>query len=133
MNRFLVIACLLATCGCASYSSLKTDVGSVRVDGRTPAAVYEVVNVSYAILGIIPLTTGVTWQEGPYVDGDWHMTFFRDRCTLDENLASVRHACKIVGSDDVRNISSQVDTCWFWSLLTVRKRIATTSCVIMKK
>jgi len=132
MNRLLVASVLLALVGCRSYNQLKQDVGQVKVDGQTPVATYEVVNVSYKLLGIVPLTTGVTWKEGPYEGNTGSMKGFADECSLDDNLDSVRHACEIVGADKLVNVTGQVDEYWAWSLWTVKKRIVKTSCVITR-
>lgn len=132
MNKFFAVAVAAMLAGCCSYSELKRDVGGMKVDGRTPVASYEVVNVTYKILGLVPFTTGVTWKEGPYDDSVGSMALFCDEASLDDNMASVRHACKIVGSDEICDVTGRVDTYWAWSCLLFRKQVFKTSCVIVK-
>jgi len=130
-NAFGVIA-LMALTGCCSYSQLLRDTGKVAVDGTTPVATYEVVNVSYKLLGLVPLTTGTTWKEGPYSKDVGSVALFEDQCNLDDNLASVRHACQIVGANDLHNLTGRVDDAWAWSLFLIKKRVVKTSCVITR-
>jgi len=133
MNRiFYSIALMAALTGCCSYSQLCRDVGKVRADGKTPIATYEVVNASYKLLGLVPFTTGTTWKEGPYDDSVGGMAFFCTECSLDDNLESVKHACKVVGSENYCDVTAQVEDYWAWSCLLFRKRIVVTSCVIVK-
>jgi len=132
MNKFSAVLALAALSGCCSYSQLQRDVGHVKVDGERPIATYEVVNVSHKLFGVIPLTTGITWKAGDYNEDVGSMNLFRDRCTLDDNLASVRHACHVVGSDKIRNLTGRVDDFYAWSLLFVKKRVIKTSCVICR-
>lgn len=130
MNKIFGGIVLVALTGCCSYSQLKTDVGQVQVDGRKPAAVYEVVNVSYKLLGLVPLTTGVTWKKGPYSDDVGSVLPFEDQCSLDDNLDSVRHACEIVGAEMPSDITGRVDEYFAWSLFLIQKRVVKTSCVL---
>jgi len=134
MNKIFALAGMAAFAGCCSYSHLSKDMAKVKVDGETPIATYEVVNVSYKLLGFIPLTTGVTWKDGDYNEEVGSMEAFDDQLSLDDNLASVRHACRTlgVGIDHVRSVTAQVDDYYVWSWMFVRKRIAKTSCVIVK-
>lgn len=123
---------ILLLAGCCSYSELTRDVGAAKVDGRTPIAAYEVVNVTYKIVGLIPFSTGITWKDGAYDENYGSMAFFDDQASLDDNMKSVRHACKLVGSDEIRGVTGRIDTYWAWSCLLVRKQVYKTSCVIVK-
>lgn len=132
MNRiFIAIVLLLAAAGCMSYSELKTDVGNVKVNGKNVAASYAVVNVSYKLLGCIPLTNGDTWKTGSY--GPWvgGMDVFSGECSLDDNLASVRHAREMVGGGEIANLVSRDDVYHAWSLFLVEKEVLKTSCIIL--
>lgn len=125
MNKiFSLGALVLVLSGCRSYSEL-CDQGSV--------ASYEVVNNSYRLLGVVPLMTGETWKTGPYTDGLGGLKFFEGECSLDDNLASVRHACEVVGSDKVRGLASRADTYSAWSFFLIQKRVLKTSCEIVKE
>jgi len=132
MKRLVFSVALAALAGCSSYSQLRRDNGSVLSDGTAPVATYEVCNVAYSLLGLVPLTTGLTWKNGPYSPDNGSMTFFDDQCSLDDNLASVRHACKTVGASKVCNVTGRVDEAMGWSLFIVKKRIVKTSCVLTK-
>lgn len=132
MKRFFACAALVALTGCCSYSHLGFNPSKTPVDGRTPLATYEVINVSYKLFGVLPLSTGLTWKQGPYSPEVGSAEAFADDCTLDDNLASVRHACSVVGSDHIANVTGRVDDYWAWSFCTIRKRVIKTSCLIVK-
>ena len=135
MKKLALISLFAAIfAGCSSY----TDIGHFRPgvmadDGEKAVATVTVFNVSYSIFGILPFESGTTWKEGPYKDrSDWNWTFFEDRCTLDENLASIRAACKEVGSDRIENLVTDSD-CWrFWSLFIIKRKVMKSSCTILK-
>lgn len=131
MNKLFVTALLFVAAGCCSYSELKTDCGGIKVDGEKALATYEVVNVSYKLLGLVPLTTGITWKSGPYRDGVGSAAVFMDKCSLDDNLASVRHACETVGGGKIANVVGRDDVYNAWSLFLIRKEVLKTSCVIL--
>jgi len=132
MKKLAFSLALVALAGCCSYSQLRKDTGDILVNGVKPVATYEVVNVSYRLLGLIPFETGTTWKDGPYSPDCGSMTFFDDQCSLDDNLASVRHACKTVGATKIRNVTGRVDEAAAWSLFILKKRIVKTSCVLTK-
>ncbi|MGN0833687.1 MAG: hypothetical protein ACI4RD_08600 [Kiritimatiellia bacterium] len=133
MNKLISTVALAFLTGCCAYSQLGRDVGGVRVDGLEPVATYEVVNVAYRLLGLLPLTAGETWKEGPYSDNVGSMRLFGSTCDLDDNLRSVAHACEIVGGDDIIDVTGRVDEYSGWSWLLIKKRIVKTSCVIVKR
>ena len=119
--------------GCCSY----TDIGNLRPgatadDGEKAVATVTVFNISYSIFGVLPFESGTTWKEGPYKDRDsWNWTFFTDRCTLDENLASVRAACKEVGSNKIMNLVTDTDSWSFWSLFIIRRKVMKSTCTVI--
>ena len=133
MNKLFSMVALAFLSGCCSYSRLSREVGDVRVNGLKPVATYEVVNVAYRRLGLLPLTTGVTWQEGPYSDDVGSMQLFDAPCDLDDNLKSVGHARETVGGDDVVDVTGRVDDYYGWSWFLIEKRVVKTSCVIVKR
>jgi len=133
MHKILAISMVMAVTGCCSYSQLDRNMGAVKVDGEQPVATYEVVNVSYKLLGFVPLTTGVTWKQGPYAEDVGSMAVFCDECSLDDCMESVRHACKTMGSDRIVDLTGRVDDSWAWSLFTVKKRVVKASCVVLKR
>ena len=132
----LAFVSLVATlfAGCCSY----TDIGYLKPgatadDGEKAVATVTVFNISYSIFGILPFESGTTWTEGPdkdRSDGNW--TFFTDRCTLDENLASIRAACKEVGSSRIENLVTDSDSWRFWSLFIIKRKVMKSSCTILK-
>ena len=132
----LAFVSLVATlfAGCCSY----TDIGHLKAgatadDGEKAAATVTVYNISYSIFSVLPFESGTTWKEGPYKDReDWNWTFFKDRCTLDENLASIRAACKEVGSNRIENLVTESDSWRFWSLFIIKRKVMKSSCTILK-
>ena len=132
----LAFVSLVATlfAGCCSY----TDIGYLKPgatadDGEKAVATVTVFNISYSIFGILPFESGTTWKEGPYKDrSGWNWTFFADRCTLDENLASIRAACKEVGSNRIENLVTDSDSWRFWSLYIIKRKVMKSSCTILK-
>ena len=120
--------------GCCSY----TDIGRLKPtatadDGERALATVTVENISYSLFGLLPIESGTTWKEGPYKDREsWNWTFFSDRCTLDENLASIRAACKEVGSSRIENLVTESDSWRFWSLFIVKRKVMKSSCTILK-
>ncbi|MBR4251022.1 MAG: hypothetical protein IKQ15_01825 [Kiritimatiellae bacterium] len=130
-----LIAMLLAPfllAGCASMSTLSENkaASGVRVEDNAKAlASYYVVNHSYKLFGCVPLSTGVTWKGGDDYNG-FNTEYFSDRCTVDENLASVKAAAKACKSDRIASLITTVDTSWAWSLFLVKHTEIKTSCVI---
>ena len=120
--------------GCSSY----TDIGHLKPgatadDGEKAIATVTVFNISYSLFGLWTYESGTTWKEGPYKDRDnWNATWFEDRCTLDENLASIRAACKEVGSSRIENLVTDSDSWRFWSLFIIKRKVMKSSCTILK-
>ena len=132
----LAFVSLVATlfAGCCSY----TDIGYLKPgatadDGEKAVATVTVFNISYSLFGLLPIESGTTWKEGPYKDREnWNWTFFEDRCTLDENLASVRAACKEIGSSRIENLVTDSDSWRFWSLFIIKRKVMKSSCTVLK-
>ncbi len=128
----LLVAAVAA--GCSSY----TDIGRVEVpfktdDGETPIATITVANVSYSLFGLLPIESGTTWKEGPYVERPgWNGVWFEDRCTIDENLASVKAALGEIGSNRVMNLVTDSDSWRFWSLFLIKRTVIKSSCTVLK-
>ena len=59
-------------------------------------------------------------------------TWFEDRCTVDENLASVRAALRELGSTDVANVVTDCESWRFWSLFIIKRTVLKTSCTVFK-
>ena len=120
--------------GCSSY----TDIGHLRPgatadDGEKAVATVTVFNISYSLFGLLPIESGTAWKDGPYKDRDgWNAAWFTDRCTLDENLASIRAACKEVGSDRIENLVTDSDSWSFWSLFIIKRKVMKSSCTILR-
>ncbi len=127
----LLLAPLLLA-GCASMSTLsdyRAQAGVRVEDNVKPLASYYVCNHSYKLFGCVPLSTGVTWKGGEDYNG-FNTEFFADRCTVDENLASVKAAAEKCGTDRVCGLLTTVDTSWAWSLFLIKHTEIKTSCVI---
>lgn len=136
MKKSLLIPVFAAVfSGCCAY----TDIGHLKSsatagDGERALATVSVFNVSYSIFGVIPLESGTTWKTGPSADQDWwNATWFSDRCTLDENLASLRAALAEVGSSRIENLVTESDSWRFWSLFIVKRKVMKTTCTVLKQ
>lgn len=132
----LVLLSLVASlfAGCSSYTKIGRVATPVRTDdGETPIAAVDIFNVSYSLFGLIPLESGTTWKSGPYEKRDrWNAVFFQNRCTIDENLASLRAALKEVGSSRTMNLVTESDSWRFWSFFIVKREVMKTTCLIIK-
>ena len=132
----LTLISLFATmlAGCCSH----TDIGHLKPtatadDGERALATVTVYNVSYSLFGLLPIESGTTWKEGPYKERDsWNAAWFSDRCTLDENLASVRAACREIGSNRIENLVTDSDSWRFWSLFIIKRKVMKSNCTILK-
>lgn len=134
MKHFLLapaFAVLLA--GCSSVTEIGyLPKGCRTMDGETQLATVSVRNISYSLFGVFPIECGTTWKSGPYAERKkCNMSWFSDKCTVDENLASIKAALGEVGSDRVENLVTDVDSWGFWSLYLVRRKIIKTSCVVL--
>ncbi len=120
--------------GCSAYSELAdhSKASSVLIDSDVrPIASYVVCNHAYRLLGFIPLSSGVPWTSGPYAERDeFNASFFTDKCTLDQNLASVRAAMKECGTDRICNLVTTEDSSLLWSFCLVQHYECKTTCLI---
>ena len=137
MKRIIALAVLAAAfAGCSSY----TDIGRLNPtsgvksdDGKRPIATVDVVNVSYSLLGLLPIESGETWKSGPYAARpSRNATWFEDRCTVDENLASVRAALRELNAGEVANLVTDCESWRFWSLFIVKRTVLKTTCTVLK-
>jgi len=123
--------------GCCSYVNLDKDVPEgARVEGEKPVASFYVQNTSYQILGFIPWCTGVNWTENdiPLKDANWwRIYFFCDEVSLDNNIRTLKRACKEIGSNRVASLSHSINEDNLWSFLIVNRKTVKTSCFILKK
>lgn len=135
MKRLILLSFVSSIlAGCCSYTEIGRITTPVRTDdGETPIAAVDIFNVSYSLFGCIPLESGTTWKSGPYETRDtWNAAFFQNRCTIDENLASLRAALKEVGSSRVVNLVTESDSWRFWSFFIVKREVVKTTCLIIK-
>ncbi len=134
MKNILILALgAIALAGCSSYCELSRGVpANANIDDDIkPIASYVVCNNQYKLLGLVPLSTGVTWKDGAYADRrEFNAKWFEDRCTLDENLASVKAALRECKTDRLCNLVTTEDSSWMWSLFTVRMYTIKTTCLI---
>jgi hypothetical protein len=119
--------------GCCSYTDIAYFKDApLTDDGEQPIAAVQISNVSYSILGVIPFETGTPWTEGPYAKRDhWNGSFFHNRATVDNNLASLRFALREVGSNRITNLHTFSDDWWIWSLFIMKRHIVKTSCLVL--
>jgi len=130
------LAALVLT-GCCSYVNLDRDIPrGAMVEGETPIASFYVQNTSYQLLGFIPWCSGKNWVEDdiPAKDAnDWRMSFFCDNVSLDNNIRTIKRACKEVGSNRIASLTHSINEDNMWSLLLVNRKTVKTSCFIMQK
>ncbi len=137
MKRIIALAVLAAAfAGCSSYTDigrLSPNTGVRTDDGKRPIATVDVLNVSYSLLGLLPIESGVTWKSGPYASRpSRNATWFEDRCTIDENLASVRAALRELDANEVANLVTESDSWRFWSLFIVKRTVLKSTCTVLK-
>ena len=127
-------ALALAFAGCSSYSEIARWKSNVSInDGEVPVATFLTQNFSYQLLGCIPLCTGRPWTQGnEEVVDDFNVRLFADEATLDNNLASLRHALDVVGSHRITQLRSIEDDNAMWSLMLINRHEIRTQCIILK-
>lgn len=134
MKKLMAVVAL-ALAGCSSITEIAKISTPVRTDdGETPIASVTVKNVSYSLFGCLPISSGATWQgECPFKDrASRNTVWFENRCTPDENLASLKAALKEVGSNKVMNLVERSESWSGWSLWIIRQSLETTSCTVLK-
>lgn len=137
MRRGLMMAiAALVLSGCSSLSEYSSDIPAyANVDNdNKPIATYVVANVSYQLLHFIPFSTGVTWKGTDTISRHNVSNFemFSDKATIDENLASVKAATRLAGSNRVANLMTTIDNSSAWSLFIMRRRLVKTTCLILE-
>ncbi len=135
MNKLLMLLIgLVVLSGCCSYTEIGRPAAKIVTDGGEEVlATVSVFNISYKLLGLIPFESGTVWKQGPYKDrSGWNMVFFRNRCTLDENLLSLKAALKEVGSNKIVNLTTESDSWQWWSLFLMKREVIKTSCTVLK-
>ena len=135
MKKLLGLSAVaLALSGCCAFCALNTNPPKTStVDGEKVLATFYVQNVSYQLLGFIPITSGVTWQKGGIEHADdWEIDWFDDSATLDENMKCLDHACTVVGSHRIGCISHNINEDPFWSFFICNRRLIKTECVIFE-
>lgn len=136
MNRFsgiFVAALALVLSGCAAFCDLRVETTPRYVGGEKVLASFYVQNVSYQLLGFIPLSSGQTWQEGGIEHADdVEFELFCNSATLDENMKCLDHACDVVGSHRIGCLSHNISEDPFWSFFLCNRRTIKTQCLIFE-
>jgi len=137
MNKFfamLISAVVLS--GCCSYVNLDRDIPKdAQVPGGKPIASFYVQNTSYQILGFIPWCSGQNFVEDDEDWDDannWRLSFFCDDVNLDNNIRTLKRACKEVGSNRISSISHVINEDNLWSFLLVNRKTVKTACFILE-
>ena len=127
-------ALAFAFAGCSSYSEIARWQSNVPInDGEVPVATFLTQNFSYQLLGCLPLCTGRPWTEGrEEIVDDFNVKPFADEATLDNNLATLRHALDVVGSHRITQLKSIEDDSAMWSLMLINRHEVRTQCIILK-
>jgi len=131
----LSVAVLLA--GCCSYVQVDRGIPQgALVEGEKPIATFYVQNTSYQILGFIPWTTGVNWTEEDNRSledaNPWRFHFFYDGVSLDNNIRTLKRACKEVGSNRIASLTHTVNEDNLWSVFLINRKTLKTSCFILE-
>jgi len=132
-----VLLALTFVTGCCSYMNLDRDIPTgALIEGERPIASFYVQNTSYQILGFIPWCTGDNWVEDsiPLEEAnDWRMSWFCDNVSLDNNILTLKRACKEVKSNRIAALSHSINEDNLWSFLLVNRKTVKTSCFILAK
>jgi len=132
-SLFLLTSAFLT--GCCSWVKLDKDIPQgAMVEGEKPIASFYVQNTSYQILGFIPFETGVNWTDDAVKLEDanwWRMHFFYDGVSLDNNIRSVKRACKEMGSNRIAALTNTINEDNMWSFFLVNRKTLKTSCFIL--
>lgn len=136
-SAFAAVSALLFS-GCVSYTQIARYDGQVRTeDGEKPIGAIEVVNVGYKLFCWLPLESGHVWQDdavrlsGQEMRGG--MSWFKDECTVDENLRGLRRALKEFPSDRVANLTTFEESWSVWSLFIIQRKVLRTGCTVLAK
>lgn len=137
MKSVLGLLCASLLAGCCSYVNIDRDIppGAI-VEGGKPIASFYVQNTSYQILGFIPWCSGDNWVDDdiPFEDANnWRVSFFCDTVNLDNNIRTLKRACKEIGSNRVAALSHIINEDNIWSFLLVNRKTLKTSCFIMER
>ena len=127
-------ALALAFAGCSSYTEIARWKSTIPVnDGEVPLASFVTQNFSYRLLWVIPLSTGLPWTEGNQeIVDEFNVKLFADEATIDNNLATLRHALDVVGSHRITHLKTTEDNSLAWSLFLVNRHEVRTQCMILK-
>jgi len=132
-----LVALATVLSGCCSYVNLDRNVPEgALIEGERPIASFYVQNTSYQLLGLIPWCTGDNWTEDeiPLSEAnDWRMSWFCDNVSLDNNIRTLKRACREVGSNRISSLSHNINEDNIWSFLFVNRKTVKTSCFIMQK
>lgn len=128
-------AVLLTSSGCSAFCNIDPNPPKAAlVNGEKVIATFYVQNVSYQLFNFIPFCSGETWQEGGVEHAaDFDVSFFCDKATLDENMKCLDHACDVMGSHRICNLSHNIYEDPFWSFFICNRRTIKTECLILEK
>lgn len=131
----IVLVSLLTSC--RSYHELGLEIEPTNVVYETnekPLATFVTVNVSYKLFGLIPLTSGTGWtvEEAKNDVEGAGMVFFKDVCTIDTNLDSLKAALQRAGSNRICNLNTTITENYAWSAFLIKRRMVKTSCIILE-
>lgn len=130
---FAVMA--FAFAGCSSITEIaRINSNTLTDDGVQPIAEITVKNIGYSLFGCIPISSGETWKgQCAYGSRDERNTvWFENRCTPEENIASLKAALKEVGSNKVQNLVERSERWSAWSLWIIWQSLETTTCTVLR-
>lgn len=133
MKKLCMVLAAMALAGCSSYSELAKWDSAVTVnDGETPVASFLTQNFQYELFYCVPICTGVPWieGEGPIVD-EYHVRWFKNEATVDNNLKSLNHALDLAGSHRIAQLRTTVNDEAWWSFFIFNRHEVRTSCLIL--
>ena len=130
---FAALSAALAFAGCSSYTEIARWKSSTPVnDGEVPVASFQTQNFSYQLLWFIPICTGLPWTIGnENVVDDFNIKLFADEATIDNNLATLKHALDVAGSHRISQLRTVEDDSKAWSFFFVNRHEVRTQCLIL--
>ena len=121
----LVLAAVLASCGCSSVKRL-SDFRGVKVeDGLEPVEVVDVYNSNWLFLSLLPIASGD--PDNP--DG-WTTCFFRNKATVENQIRMLEDEAKRVGASRAVNVMTTSTDEEAFLILFLREKLHTSAVLV---
>ena len=121
----LVLAAVLASCGCSSVKRL-SDFRGVKVeDGLEPVELVDVYNSNWLFLSLLPIASGD--PDNP--DG-WTTCFFRNTSTVENQVRMLKDEAKRVGASRAVNVTTTSTDETAFLVLFLREKYHTSAVLV---